>query len=401
MSKTHKAQALLLLLMLSAIFMPIVARGLLSIIVRAMPLLKQWNDEQLNGTVVPAPRPHLTLPSWLSGDFQPQFEHWFNQNFAGRAFFVHLNNQIGYSLFNRSYTRNPPIVIGKDGQLFEAAYLYETTGVTPPVQQSELEDTARQIAQVQERLKRRGIGFVLMLTPTKSTVYPEYMPYGFRALPTPLVRSNDLLLPLLQRYRVNYIDGPQLLLTAKATSPYPLFCRGGTHYNYLGAFYEARALAAKIAEVTGRQVPDLVCESVTVDKHPIPPDDDLAQLLNLFAPPLGYPVPHPKLRRGPGPNDLSGTKISVVGGSFDWTPLDELYDSGIFHRIDFYFYYRQFVCVWPGRNSSKVDVTNLDWNKTFLDSSVIVLELNPCAITPGTESHYRTFLADALKHLPE
>ena len=387
--------------MAGALLMPLGLKTLYSVLVRVQPILRRLNESQLAATTVVAPRPRLTLHHWLSGDFQKESEAWFNQNFAGREFLVRMNNQIAYSLFRRGNVRTSQILIGKDQHLMESGYVDEYVGIDPPTHAADLEALVREMKVVQDRLQRRGIGFLVMLTPTKPTLYPEYMPAAFQSLPPP-VRSYDLFLPLVQRYGVHYLDGPRLLRDAKAARPEPLFCQGGTHYNELGGFYQARGLAAKLAEVTGEPVPELRYDSILVDRKPVGMDADLANLLNLLRPPLDYPAPHLKLGRGSGANSLANKKISIVGGSFCWMPLGQLFDAGILRQMDFFFYYHTSRCTWPEHKiTDTVDVEHLDWDKTFLNSAAIVVEINQSVLKGTERSHYRAFFADVKKHLPE
>ena len=69
------------------------------------------NVKPLNGAIKSVERPNINFSSWFSEDFQSQAEKYLNQIFGFRNWFVRLNNQVNYSLFNIAQAKG--VIVGK------------------------------------------------------------------------------------------------------------------------------------------------------------------------------------------------------------------------------------------------------------------------------------------------
>ncbi len=143
-------------------------------------------------------------------------------------------------------------IYGKDGW-----YFYDHDGSmedyhgTRFFTDSQLAKIKNSLLNVQQDLASRGIEFVVMLTPNKETIYPEYMPdsYGSHASYT---RIDQLYDYLKNDLRVVYPKDD--LIAAKLAYPqYDIYYRTDTHWNNIGGYLGARALAREL----GYSFPDL------------------------------------------------------------------------------------------------------------------------------------------------
>jgi alginate O-acetyltransferase complex protein AlgJ len=173
-----------------------------------------------------------------------------------------------------------------------------------------------------------------------------------------------------------------------------LFCQGGGHWNYLGAYYTVRALVEELNGLMNKKAGRLDLEAVNIDRTPVGTDRDLAELLNLFFPPLDYVVPHPVISLKGGTEDLGNAVI--VGDSFSEIPINLLNEHKIFKRIDFFYYYKLTLRSFPDQQSFPVDVAKIDWENMMFKSDVIILEANESFITA---SYTSSFVTDALEQL--
>ena len=105
-----------------------------------------------------------------------------------------------------------------------------------------MDSWVKEIADLQYLLTRKGVAFLLLITPSKAAIYPEYIPRNLcRARPS-IKRDYDSFVPLLDRHRINYVDGHVITQQATQIEKALLFCQGGLHWNNLGAYYTARAV---------------------------------------------------------------------------------------------------------------------------------------------------------------
>ena len=381
--------------MIGLIIALMIAPCFFNVIHKIVPI-KRFTYSNMSGITFSEKRPQLTIDSWISGKYQEQFTNWFSQRFGLREIFVRLNNQIYYILFDKSYMYNQSIIIGKQKQLYEREYIDDYTKHVVPMTPVQMNNLVEQIAEVQNLFKKHGVPFLVLITPSKAYTYPEYIPNSFFYNPISQQRNYDLILPLLDQYKVNYIDGQGITLEAKKTVTYPLFCQGGTHWNYLGAYYTIVPLITKIEALTRKSIPHIQCSKVQVDTNPTGWDKDLASLLNLAILPSNYISPHPVFRTT-GSKGSYENNIVFIGGSFTEVIIDILLENKIFNRIDYYYYYKINHSVYPkNKENSIYDVNNINWNTDFLKKDAIVLEINEAHFNGN---HITEFVKDALNRL--
>lgn len=362
------------------------------------PLLRRLCESRLDGMDVTVATPILSAPAWMSGRFQAQTSAYLNQVLPLREAFVRLDNQLDYSLFNTSHMADSTIVVGKCGQLFEYYYLAERLGLDPPVPQNRLTQIADEILDLQTGLAKRHVALVVLLTPSKASLYPQYIPAGFPSAKPGLARSYDTFLPLLMQRRVNVVDGRGIFSRAKLTQPYPLFAKNGSHWNTFGAALVTQALVDKIANVCpDRRWPRISIDGVRVDDQPSKSDLELASLMNLIRPPSHALTPHPQLRWTGATNPPA--RLVLVGGSFSEIPLYLMNEGHVFGEMDYYRYYHRSLTSYPAIVTNPVDVSKIDWNNDIFSHNVVVIEINEAMFGDGRNTHYTAFVEDALRHL--
>lgn len=140
------------------------------------------------------------------------------------------------------------VVKGRDGWLFFGdEELQYVTGAARP-SDAELTSLADVYAARDRWCRRRGIAYVFLLAPNKSTVYAEDLPAGItRATPT----IADRLLPLMRARGVRVVDvRAELHGLAQAGAGREIgdvYSRGDTHWNDAGAYAAYRATVGALA----------------------------------------------------------------------------------------------------------------------------------------------------------
>jgi hypothetical protein len=363
------------------------------------PRLKSL-DPALSGAEKSVDPPNLTFSSVLTNNFQSNAASWFNQNFGARGFLIKLNNQIDYWLFSKSRMATAGILIARENWLFELDYCDEWLGKgSYPFAPAEIEEFARKIAASQNRLRAFGKPMILLISPSKAALYPEYLPPAeMEKRPPGLVRAYDLLIPALTQAGVRFIDGHSLLQNAKPRfDQAPLFCRGGTHWNELGAFLVTQEVFAEF-EAQGLAVPRIKLERVDVDFNPRGADRDLAKLLNMAMTPDRFAAPHPVSKV-----DYSGSskmRICSVGGSFTRTILDTMASTDCMSGLMYLYYYKSRIDFLSAPNL-RIPLKDhpLDFSRDVLDSDGILLELNEQRA--GKPDYILKFLADLENHIAD
>ena len=120
------------------------------------------------------------------------------------------------------------VLIGPHLSLIEPAYLEEYCLVRHEA--DELRPFVQDLRRFQDFCASQGTAFVLVITPSKATLYPENMPAGWLRRYHPGPRDYDHLLPLLRERGIHYVDGHRLTTELKARPPVPVFPIGGIHW---------------------------------------------------------------------------------------------------------------------------------------------------------------------------
>ncbi|MDA8157086.1 MAG: hypothetical protein M0Z52_11670 [Actinomycetota bacterium] len=347
-----------------------------------------------------------TAKSWLAGTFQAGFSKGFGGGFPFRRQYILFCDQLYYWLFKKSYMEN--IVIGKQDWLYELDYIKDYCNLMPAMSADNANNLAKEIALVKSLFKKRGVAFLVLISPSKASVYPEYIPDEFMERKTGAQRDYDIMTALFRQYGIDYVDGARITRNAKMGISLPLFCRGGTHWNYLGASYTVRELVNEVGRLKGMRLANISWDGIRVSSRPEDGDGsdrDLADGLNLAMPPYNYKVPYPDFKTVLPGGKISRCSIAMVGDSFSHIVLVLLNLAHSFSSIDFYYYYRRDLWTFPQDIARETEfraqaidhrTQTIDWDRDFFSKDAVLLEINEAAFS---SPYIKAFLDDAVKHL--
>ena len=333
--------------------------------------------------IFPEPRPlygvtsEVVTPafSWnkfLQGNYQQAVERWFSQKIGFRPFWVRTYNQINMSVFRQvAKAKGTKIVLGKRNWLYEQDYLdaYAFPAILPT---NAVAKSAERLLKLQRELAAHGILLLVLISPSKAAVYPEYLPEKYRQASSETTYSK--VLASLQQAGIHTLDAYCLFMDAKTNSPYPLFPKSGVHWNDYGALLTIQELIKIINKETGRQLPIPSAENVEM-AAPREPENDLSQLLNIWTPgAFEEPCPYPQIIPQPMPTEQQ-PRILLVGDSFAWKIADFLSTQQLCANIEFLYYAKRHIA-YPAKTQREFVAEKADWQSILLEKDVIILELN-------------------------
>jgi hypothetical protein len=232
-----------------------------------------------------AARPELK-PATLSGlwRYMQNYQNYFNDNFGFRNLLIRINSFVNLKILGVSPTPLPDIVAGKEGWLF-----YNGTN-----DGSSLEDyyglagfTSHQLSAIKENMARlrreaasRNILLILVIAPSKHTVYEEYLPTRVSMMKGAPSRVDQLCSAWgRDDTHACFIDARNFLITAKKEMNYPLYYRTDSHWNNLGAFLVyseiMKEVKTRYPKVKALTLADFSLSSTRVSGR------DLAQMINM------------------------------------------------------------------------------------------------------------------------
>lgn len=363
---------------------------------RGVPLLSHpWLANQtLQGTTVPAPDISLSWSSVINGSFQKSKADRFGEGFPGREALIRWTSEVWFRFFHEPASLTSTITIGPQDELFEKSalrmYFLQRT------ERSAIAPWVKNLVRLQEYCARRGIGFAVLITPSKPALYPEKTPLAWRRYIDPQPRGYDHLVELMRENEIFFVDAPALLARARLehAPPAPFFPQGGAHWNARATWLVANELQARW-RAQGLPLEPLRVAETRLTEQPRHEDNDLARLLNLVTP-LSYPCEEISL------DAVAKTQktLTIVGDSFSWQLARLLSQSGQYSEIDVHFYYRLYQSrAVNGEITRGPDGPPQDFAQEIFGADCLLLELNEAAV-PVAGHYLDLFLQDALAHLP-
>jgi hypothetical protein len=179
------------------------------------------------------------LPGQSIADITQQIEAWVNDQFGYRADLTYAYRYLQAVVLGVS--PHHEVLIGEDGWLFynvrNRIADYQGLATLPPEETRAWQFYQRK----KEWLAAWGLDYVLVITPDKESIYPEYFP------DYEVIHPNNKLIDQFVAYMrentdVMVIDLRQPLLDYKATSDELLFYKTDTHWNQIGSLVGYRYL---------------------------------------------------------------------------------------------------------------------------------------------------------------
>ena len=344
-----------------------------------------------------------------TGDFfrwcQRERQGWaatLDRGFLGRDFLIKWTGEAWLHIFHQCATRSSHITIGKTGSLFEDTYLQEYCLLrsTPAA----LEPVVMDIKRLQSACERLGIGFVMVVAPSKAAIYPEEVPSVWMRRYDPSPRAYDVMAPLLKKHGIHYVDGHMLAQQIKDQAPVPVFPKGGIHWTSYAAWVTSNAIITRLQE-QGMPLQRLERGDASYGNDPEGDDMDLLRMMHL-ARPWHYPVMRFNIKRSPVPP----VTATFVGDSFTVNLMRQFANSGQFSEIDLFYYYKAVKACLP--RSFKDDfysdldnslaavskpVKSINFKREIFGSDCLILEVNEALM--NDMPHLKMFLADANKDI--
>jgi len=217
--------------------------------------------------------PSLSLDKVTLRKFPHEFYGYFRDNFGFRDTFIRLNFLIRRSLLHE--TEFNDVLVGKNGWLF---YLGEkemddARGITEYEEQTLKKWTA--LFELKRRwLAARGIRYLIVIVPSKATIYGENLPTAFRTISN--ITALDEFIDYDETHSgVEILDLRPALLRAKSKER--LYYKTDTHWNQYGALVAYQEIMNVVSRSIPSRPPDTLAD-FTIERR-LENGGDLALLL--------------------------------------------------------------------------------------------------------------------------
>ena len=282
----------------------------------------------------------LSWPEIRDGKFQKAIVSRVTEAMPVRPLLIRINNEIRFHLFGELTA--PNVFRGSHGQLIEQTYLDDYCSRTEGKGARLAAVAIPKLQDIQNFYQARGAIFVYLVTPSKAAHLPEYF---VDRLPCPSTQAaRTQLVPdyvgALRRAGINVVDTASLIHSLKGAYPFELFPQGGVHWNDVGGAVAVSALVEQINRLAGHEIIPPFKFTYTMSQPAKGADRELADLLNVFFPPLGYQTPKVAYQPSVPCADSPARQLDVtmVGSSFGHLPSHIMVEANCLARLQFYYY---------------------------------------------------------------
>ena len=327
-------------------------------------------DAQLFGTEAPAPRPAFALARWADESLQGDLKKWFESHLGFRGVLVRTDNSLLYAPLGETKP-GANVRRGEDGILFiDEDIGYATWRAQDRPTAEVWRALAVQLGRAQRELARRGKQMIVVLVPSKGSLYPEA--FGARwSRRQPLAEPTDAFVERTLREAfaaegVRYGDAIETLraFPGPREAVYPKAAR---HWSRVGACLALQDAARPVFDVP----------SCAFTPRPGNMDGDaevdLYRLLNTWH--LTEPIPEVLDPISPPAAVAAAPRTLFVGSSFTWMLADV---ARPFVREPHFFYYNSSVydvSTLTPRLIGPVDPASPDWPHYALEKDLYILEI--------------------------
>lgn len=281
----------------------------------------------------------LSFKTYYDGTFQNYLTEHAKRNSGFREFCIRSYNQCLFSLFSKP--TNNTIVPGIDKEMYLQIYLNEIKGKTlkdcygsEEYFKSKAQENIAKTLVLIDSLRQHNTAFLFVEAPSKTWVYPEYMPQEYQdSIMSFCVQ--DYYTQLFKENGIPHIDFLSYFKSLKGQTEYPLYTRYGTHWAESTIPFVADSILSKIGSLIGQEMPHIVCVDENLTTSYSKQDGEIESLMNLLLPIRKPAIPQPIMVLSD--TTLRKPNILVIADSY-FIQLHESCFADAFDRCDYWKY---------------------------------------------------------------
>lgn len=181
------------------------------------------------------------------------FETWFNDHVGFRSAFSRMVAAVKLGVFRSSPA--PSVFVSPKGWYY---YTYDNNLRIPfgdfPLGEKTLQNIAASQESIRSELEQMGIQYILVITPSKASIYPEYISSRHLAVrDTPI----DTLTAYLRTHTgVTVVNAKPALLEEKANGK-QIYYKTDTHWSTYGSFTGFKSISKAIEQDCKKSMPEI------------------------------------------------------------------------------------------------------------------------------------------------
>jgi len=325
-------------------------------------------ERQLGGSYPKPNNPAFSMETWWNGGFQKSKEWYLKNSFGFRKPLLRFRYQMMYDMYSMSRVHG--FLVGKDGYLFQHVYSNADRGLNF-IGESKIDSMVRKIKMVQQKMEEEGKHLFVVVAPSKTRYYKEYLPD--HCIPDPDAKTNYE--EYVKRFKENgipHMDMSTWFGAMRDTTKFPLYPKTGIHYSTYGAAMVADSMVKYWEKTFAKDISDFYWDEVEWTTWLRDEERDLEWAMNLM-----YPIPNTKMAYPIIKINEKGKfkpNVLTVGDSYFWRFYHWGGPEKIYNKSKFLYYNRE---IYPGK--AKREKYNLAKELKKLDA--ICIFTNPSAFS--------------------
>ena len=294
----------------------------------------------------------LNFKTFWDGSYQEYLAQYARQKTGFREFFSRCHNQVAFTCFGKIANKN--VYLGSHHEFYLKGSLDDITGKllanqygTVENAKSDAKKNVEETLTLIDSLRQHGTQFLFVFCPTKTAVYPEYMPEAFKDSILDFSLA-DYYIEQFKENNIPHIDFYNYFKTIKDTFPYPLYTRTGSHWSEATIPFVADSILRKLEAETSYHFPAIEVIDPNLTRDYSDQDGELETHIDLL-----LPLCKPKASRPVfALQDTLGKDrpyLLVVGDGY-FTPLQGSCFVEAFNRWDFWLYNQTSISSRPELN---------------------------------------------------
>lgn len=332
-----------------------------------IPLVQQYlkpvEVKPLSGDVVSANRPDFSWDKWMSGEYQHQRDEYWKSHFGFQPFFIRLNNQIHYSIYDEIKAKS--VIEGKEGYLYEGNYIRSYFG-KDYVGDEILHETTQELKDLRSFLHANGSELLILLAPGKGSFYPKYFPKNCAKIKKEKTNYEGYKNALAET-EIPLLDFKSWFEQLRHEVKHPLFPKGGIHWSKYGEYRAADSLLRYIEANELAQVGSIEFKGIQYSAANKDGDYDIGEGMNLLFPLSTFPMAYPDYEFI---DKVKNDRVLVISDSYYWGLFNKGLSRKCFGNGQFWFYNEG---VYPESFEKDTRTRDLDYKKALLANKLVII----------------------------
>ncbi len=290
-------------------------------------LQKQFDlikEKPLNGFFDVATFPEFKKETWKTGMFQQNFEKAINENLGFHDWFVKLQCQINYSLYNISKFQT--VIIGKNGYLYDKGYIDGYTG-RDFIGKERIELQIEKARVVKNELKKKNIEVLFAFAPGKASYFPEFIPDKLNEFSSKDSNNYQCYINALKKTDLNFIDLRNYFISLKDKTKFPIYSQIGVHWGQYACYLAIDTIAKKIEQIKNIRLTNFGINKIKLGDTLIRTDKDEGSLLNVFSELPFYKMAYLNLTYSSDSNSVKPNLLAISDSYFSNIVATNIVDS--------------------------------------------------------------------------